>query len=308
MAISAIPFSLKFKAFLRMARPFFLLEGVSLYLLGVGIAYAAGAPFNVLNFILGQLLVTSTQLMTHFSNEYFDREVDCVSQQTRTWFSGGSGVLPAGILSQRVALWSAISCALVAGVTLITLLFISPWVSLLGLVGALAAWFYSAPPLRLVARGWGELTSSLIVALYVPLAGAALQIGINAIPPVFWFICLPLVMIHTATMIATELPDRKGDAIYCKNNLPVQMGLVKAAWLHNGLMGLTFVLYGLFILIGSISSSGWLVFLALPLAIWQMVRVIWQVHHPQAGFFWMMNGTIGLMGLTGVLWLLAIWI
>ncbi len=301
-------FSVKLRAFLRMARPFFLLEGVSLYLLGVGIAHTAGVAFNPLNFILGQLLVTSTQLMTHFSNEYFDREVDCESPKTRTWFSGGSGVLPTGILSPRVALWSAIGCAGVAGVILITLLFISPWVSVLGFVGALAAWFYSAPPLRLVGRGWGELTSSLIVALYVPFAGTALQAGMSVIPSVLWFVCLPLVLIQTATMIATEFPDRKGDAVYGKNTLPVRMGLEKSAWLHNGLVGVTFVLYAVFILNGRIDWSGWLVFVALPLAVWQMVRMMWQARHPLAGFFWMMNGTIGLMGLTGVLWLLAVWI
>jgi 1,4-dihydroxy-2-naphthoate octaprenyltransferase len=290
-----------------MARPFFLLEGVSLYLLGVGIAYAAGASCNLRNFILGQFLVTSTQLMTHFCNEYFDREVDRMSPKTRTWFSGGSGVLPTGILPPRVALWSGIGCAGIAGIFLITLLFLSPWLSLLGLVGALAAWFYSAPPLRLVGKGWGELTSSLIVALYVPFAGAVLQIGITAIPSAFWYICLPLVLIHTATMIATEFPDRKGDALYGKRTLPVRMGLDNAAWLHNGLMSLTFVLYAIFFLKGWLDRSGLLVFIVLPLAIWQMVRVVGQARHPKAGFFWTMNGTIGLMGLTGVLWLLAVW-
>jgi 1,4-dihydroxy-2-naphthoate octaprenyltransferase len=308
MIRSEISFPQKLKAFLFMARPFFLLEGVSLYLLGAGIAYTAGAPINLRNLILGQLLVTSTQLMTHFCNEYFDREVDSASPQTRTWFSGGSGVLPMGVLSPQVALWSAIGCAGVAGALLIALLFLSPWVSVLGFVGALAAWFYSSPPLRLVSRGWGELTSSLIVALYVPLAATALQIGISAIPLVFWYICLPLVMIHTATMIATEFPDRKGDAAYSKNNLPVRLGLKKSAWLHNGLMSMTFVLYGAFILSGLLNRSGWLVFVALPLAIWQMIRLVWQTRHPEAHYFWMMNGTIGLMGLIGVLWLLAIWI
>ncbi len=57
------------RAFLVLTRPFFLLGGVLLYLLGVTFALAGGIPFQLGYFVLGQLLVTSVQLMVHYANE-----------------------------------------------------------------------------------------------------------------------------------------------------------------------------------------------------------------------------------------------
>ena len=54
---------------------------------------------------LGQLLVTSIQLMTHYANEYYDYDVDAAVGPARTPFSGGSGVLVGGqVISEQVGL------------------------------------------------------------------------------------------------------------------------------------------------------------------------------------------------------------
>jgi 1,4-dihydroxy-2-naphthoate octaprenyltransferase len=289
-----------------MSRPFFLLEGILLYLLGVGIAWSTGASVNMLNLILGQVLVTSVQLMVHYSNEYFDREGDQVVNQDRTLFSGGSGVLPAGILNPRVALRAALVCAGLGLAILIIFLFQFPWLGLIGLLAMLAAWSYSSPPLRLVCTGWGELTASLIAVLFVPFTGVVLQNGLKSVPVVFWIICLPLILIHISTMIAIEFPDHVGDAACGKRNLPVRLGMVRAAWLHNGLIASAFLIYGLFVITGTLGNTWRFVFFVLPLVIWQMVRIVWQAHHPQARFLWLTLGAVGLMGLTGLFWLLGL--
>jgi 1,4-dihydroxy-2-naphthoate polyprenyltransferase len=292
-------------AFLRLTRPFFLLGGVLLYLLGVSIALSAGVPFKLGLFILGQILVTSVQLMVHYGNEYYDRDVDRAIREKRTWFSGGSGVLPGGVLSPLVALRAGQVCAATSLVVLVIIGVQAPVLAILGLAEALIAWFYSAPPINLVNRGWGELAASMISAFCVPFTGLALQTGLNFIPPVLYFVSLPLVLIHISMLIAFEFPDLQADGAFGKRTLVVRLGLERAAWLHNALVVAAFVCYGLFIRSGSLGTAGRYIFIALPLAIWQMIRIGWQVRHPQATYHWLTTGAICLFGLTAILELLG---
>ena len=163
------------KAFIRLTRPFFLLGGVLLYLLGVVSALHEGVQFNLGHFLVGQALVTSIQLMVHYANEYYDRDVDAAGENNRTWFSGGSGVLAGRTLGPGVALAGrtlgpgvALAAGRVYGAASLGLLVAAalqaPLAGALGGLALLAGWSYSAPPLRLMGRGWGELSASLIVA------------------------------------------------------------------------------------------------------------------------------------------------
>jgi 1,4-dihydroxy-2-naphthoate octaprenyltransferase len=292
-------------AFIRLTRPFFLLGGVMLYLLGVSMALSAGTGFNLAYFLMGQFLVTFVQLTVHYANEYYDREVDQTQYGSRTWFSGGSGALAGDILSPLVALRAAQVCAGVSLIILVVVAFQMPVLALLGLMGMLAAWFYSAPPLRLVSRGWGEVDASVITAFCVPFAGLAFQNGTNNLPPIFFVVCVPLVLIHISMMIAFEFPDVEADKAFGKYTLAVRLGLSRAAWLHNGLIGAAFILYGLFAWLGCTGAAGRYVFLVLPLALWQMARIRWQLHHPKAGFHWLTMGAVSLFGLTAIMWLLG---
>ena len=73
------------------------LGGFVLYGLGAALAVAGGAPLDRWRYVLGQLVVTATQLMTHYANDYFDLEADRANRTPTRW-SGGSRVLPDGAL------------------------------------------------------------------------------------------------------------------------------------------------------------------------------------------------------------------
>jgi len=78
---------------LRMGRPHFLIGGLLLHWLGVALALASGAPLRLPALLWGQAAVTAIQLMTHYSNDYFDLAADRANP-TPTHWSGGSRVLP----------------------------------------------------------------------------------------------------------------------------------------------------------------------------------------------------------------------
>src|SRR5262245_43455275 len=101
------------RAFIKLGRPKFLVGGFVLYGLGAALAVAAGAPLDVGLFAWGQLVVTAAQLMTHYANDFFDLEADRANRTPTAW-SGGSRVLPDGLLPPRVALWAARALAAIA--------------------------------------------------------------------------------------------------------------------------------------------------------------------------------------------------
>jgi 1,4-dihydroxy-2-naphthoate polyprenyltransferase len=167
----------KMWTFVRLTRPIFLLGGAILYGLGVAVAGHFGWHLNPWLYLLGQVMVTSIQLTAQYANEYFDLEGDRLNVDHRTWFTGGSGVLPAGLISVTAAR-RAIYTSAVTGLLAVVLVTVqAPLAGILGLLSMFVAWYYSSPPLSLMGSGWGEFSASLVVAIFVPLTGFALQAG-----------------------------------------------------------------------------------------------------------------------------------
>lgn len=205
------------RAFLRLTRPHFLAGGALLFWVGAqtaGITHAG-------RYALGQAMVTAVQATAHYANEYSDRDAD-TGVVHRTWFSGGSGVLPAGELAPRVALRAAGASTAVAVAAAAGLAPFSPAAAVLGVVALAVSWAYSMPPVRLLAGGWGEAAASVVVAGLVPAAGALTQSA--SIPVSLGEIVAILVPVHLAMMLAFELPDLGGDAAAGKRVLAVRLG------------------------------------------------------------------------------------
>jgi 1,4-dihydroxy-2-naphthoate octaprenyltransferase len=128
------------------------------------------------------------------------------------------------------------------------------------------------------------------------------------LPPLLFVASLPLALIHIAMLVAFEFPDRESDLAFGKRTLVVRLGSGRAAWLHNGLLGLAFVLYAGFVLTGLAGSAGRYVLFALPLAVWQGVwtwRLVGRVDQA-SGFSLLVTGAVGLVGLTAILWLVGL--
>ncbi len=160
--------------------------------------------------------------MTHYANDYFDRHAD--TRAVPTPYSGGSGVLVEGLLAPGVALRAALVAATVgaAGVLGLATFAGRPAAALLGCAVGALAWSYSAPPLRLLARGLGELDTALVVAVLVPLSAFAAQgaaLDLRAVAST-----LPAAAAMFAMMLAVEYPDIVADAAGGKINLVVRLG------------------------------------------------------------------------------------
>lgn len=291
----------KLRAFLQLTRPLFLAGGAVLYGLGVAIAVSQGSVFDPGHALLGQGMVTATQVMTHYSNEYYDLEGDrLLAGENRTFFSGGSGILPGGGLSPGVALYAARVCAVLALVLIGCVASVQPAVGLIGLIAFLGSWFYSTPPVALMGSGWGELTTSLIVGLLAPLTGCALQAG-GAVSLLLQA-CLPLVLLHWAMMIAFEFPDYEADHAVGKRTLTVRVGRERAARVHNALIAGALLLMAISGLTLPAARCAWL---AAPLAVWQIAGVSRRARAGWTRLSRLTLGAVSLFALTALLWLIG---
>ncbi len=262
--------------FIRLTRPHFLLGGFLLYGLGAAIANYLGRPITAGLYVLGQALVTSIQLMTHYLNEYFDAATDQANPH-RTPLSGGSGALGPEGLPRKVALYAGVIClaltATLASAALVNnaLPDLAWLVLLLGFVGAYA---YSAPPFRLVSSGYGEIAAALVVAGLLPSFGFVLQTG--EIHRLLLMSTTPLIALAFAMLLVFELPDYATDMKYAKRTLMVRLGWRTSMRAHD--LAIAFALLSL--VIGFINglpprvALGALIAAPLGLAqIWQMRRI-----------------------------------
>ncbi len=207
--------------FAALTRPVFLLGGFLFYALGAAFAHAAGARIGWGRYLLGQALVTATQLATQYANEFFDLAADRANPN-RTWLSGGSGVLVAGRLAPEVAERAALAAAGASLGLAAWVLVVEPAVAAIGALALLGGWYYSAPPLRIHSSGWGEFEASVIVVVLTPLAGSLMASG-SAGTPLAWA-AAGLMPLHVAMLAGLHLPDREADAATGKRTLVVRAG------------------------------------------------------------------------------------
>ena len=264
------------RLFIRLSRPLFLLGGVLVYALGGGIVHYLGVELDWRVYLLGQAWVTTLQLAAQYLNEYFDSPLDR-ENTNRTPFTGGSGVLGPGGLPRRTALIAAYGCLAVTA-SLTVLIFNlgkgSPATITIMLLGVLGALLYSVPPVRLSSSGYGELTTSFLVASLVPAYAFLLQTG--EIHRLLAMSTFPLMMMHLAMMLAFELPDYAADIRVGKRTLLVRMGWYRGMTLHN------LLIFGAYLTLGAAVLLGLEFYIALPalltlplglLQIWQMRRI-----------------------------------
>jgi 1,4-dihydroxy-2-naphthoate octaprenyltransferase len=263
-------------AFIKLGRPLFLGGGVLLFALGAAVAALAGARFQLGRHLLGQLAVTAFQLMTHYANDYFDYEAD-LANTTPTRWSGGSRVLQSRLIPRGAALIAALVLAAL-GLGVSAQLAARPDAGpLLGpalLAIFVLAWEYSAPPLRLCARGVGELDTALVVTALVPFVGFHLQAPELAGWRTLLLAIAPLCALQFAMLLAIEFPDRAGDQQTGKRTLVVRLGGWRGARLYAAITALAFAGLPLLALAGLPPIVALAAAIPAPLALWRIRRTL----------------------------------
>jgi 1,4-dihydroxy-2-naphthoate octaprenyltransferase len=292
-----------------LGRPLHLLGGWLFVELGTAIAAFNGYATDWGIFVLGLLTVSTIQLLTHYSNDYFDLDADRANTTPTAW-SGGSRVLVEGDVSPQLA-WTIVRGLLVAAIGLsIWLALASPAPLLTFALLALAiflAWSYSSPPLALNRRGLGEISGGFLVPGLTTLVGFQIQAGRLELLPLLAIV--PLCFFQFAMLLAVNFPDAAGDAAVGKRTLVVLLGVDRAVLVHRIVVIAPYLLLPLPILAGLPLPVAGLLLVGLPIALWLLWAIgrhDWpdQAHRDAIGF-WSIGLVVGsgLLELVGILFL-----
>jgi 1,4-dihydroxy-2-naphthoate octaprenyltransferase len=170
--------------------------------------------------LLGAIAV---HLGLNVTNDIFDTlsGADAVNF-TPTKFSGGSRVLQYGLVNMRqMTALAAVFYAVGIIVGLVLVAISGLGLLWLGLAGILISYFYTAPPLRLVHRGLGELCVALGFGPIMVLGAYFVQTGHYALRPLI--LSIPVAILVMLILYANEVPDRFADAKAGKRTLVVRM-------------------------------------------------------------------------------------
>ena len=203
-------------------------------------------------------------------NDYFDWRsgTDPANNNYFLPYSGGSRSIELGLISEKALFRVALIALVISGALGLALALISgPGVLLFGLVGALSAYFYTAPPLRLAARkGLGEL---LVGLNFGPLATAGTVYALTGrVTLADFLVGLPIGMLVTAILWINQFPDEEADRLTGKINLVVILGAKRARWGYLLLLVAAFGLALLLLANGLLPLGALLILGGLPLAIY----------------------------------------
>ena len=208
---------------LKMLRLHIVAGGLLAFSLGTLLAVAQGGSFNLLQVAIFYAIVLLGDLSTHFSNDYFDVEVDKNFEQKK-FFSGRSTLVihPELRPQARSIALSLLGVSLAMSVVMF-LFQAAPLELVLIMVGAnFVGWFYSAPPLRLISRGLGEVGLALAAGFAIPAVGYLSVRG--QLDPLFLSFAFPFVMYGLMLSLSLEAPDREIDMKGGKRNIVVRKG------------------------------------------------------------------------------------
>ena len=267
------------RLFLHLSRPHFLLGGILLYGLGTSIASYLGRPIDWSLYILGQLLVTSIQWMAQSMVAFFDGTRD-IEITFKSLFNGDRKALDPEHLPYTAALISII-VTLTISATLAALLLVVKDVSFVSwvfvLMGFFAAFFYSAPPVRLITSGVGEIIATIIVAIFIPIFSFTLQTGeLHRLLPMS---TIPLAALLFAAFIVSEFPNYASDIKRNRKTLMVRLGWETAMKFHDLAILFAILSFITAYVLGLPDRVALGALISFPLAIAQ----VWQLNRIKAG-------------------------
>ncbi len=167
---------------------------------------------------------------TNVLNDYYDalNGTDAANTERLFPFTGGSRFIQNGVLGLQAAGlfgYALLAAVIPAGLWL-------AWTSaggliLVGLAGLFGGWAYSAPPLKLVSRGWGEAAIACGWLIVVVGTDYVQRGAFSALPCVAG---LPYALHVANVLFINQFPDYKADAAAGKRNWVVRLGPRRARY------------------------------------------------------------------------------
>jgi 1,4-dihydroxy-2-naphthoate octaprenyltransferase len=211
-------------------RPAFLSVTLFACLIGLATAHAGGVRIDAASATVTILFALVAHAGINVLNDYYDALNGTDDRNTERMFpfTGGSRFIQNGVLTRR-------ETAVYGGLLLLAVVIAGLWLTAvsapgliwIGAAGLLIGWTYSAPPLKLNSRGWGELCVWAGFAL-IAIGADFVQRGRLSVAPLVGVTSYALLV--TNVLYINQFPDRKADEAAGKNHWVVRLGPERARW------------------------------------------------------------------------------
>lgn len=202
----------------------------------VGIAFSAGVAHTAINWanaLLAMFGVMMLHLASNVFNDYFDvmSGTDQANTKYFVQYSGGSRAIEMRLIDLKGTRAVAVSLMLLAlAIGVYLSIVVGQGVLIIGIIGLICGFFYTAPPVRLVARrGLGELAISIAFGPLITMGMYYVITGLYSWEAFLFGI--PAGLLTTNILVINQVPDIEGDAATGKNHLIVTFGKKSAVWI-----------------------------------------------------------------------------
>jgi 1,4-dihydroxy-2-naphthoate polyprenyltransferase len=210
---------------LKVSRTPFLTASAMPVLVGTSLAWATTGQFDGAVFALAVVGMMFIHAGANLANEYFDHILgaDKLNPRPSPLF-GGSGSIQDGLVSAKSVRLAAVLCLAVGSAMGIAIVVLAhkPLVLLVGFVGIVGAWCYTAPPLKLAYRTFGEVTIGLLFGILPVWTSYYIQTGSLDFVPLMPALIAAILIFEV--ILANEFPDAPTDAAAGKHTVVVRFG------------------------------------------------------------------------------------
>lgn len=257
----------KIALWLRAVRPFAYSASVIPVALGGLWAFRDG-PIDWINFVLAIIAGVLFHTGTNLVNDYYDFK----SGVDREGTFGSSGVLVGGLMQPRQILRGGI-VSFVLGILLgLYLVTQAGWpILVLGVIGFLGGFFYTAAPYSYKYHALGEIGVFTMMGILMVLGGYLVQNRAFHWDAVLF--SLPIALLVAAILQANDIRDIANDRAAKIKTMAIVMGRQTAGILYDLMIVLAFALVVLMVAVEIISPWALLVFLTLPLGLKNMKTI-----------------------------------
>jgi 1,4-dihydroxy-2-naphthoate octaprenyltransferase len=227
----------KWLLFLAELRAPFLVSTNLPVLQGTAMAFAQTGKWDWVLYILAAVCVALINAAANVANDYCDHlsgndpaNVDFVRP-----FTGGSRMIQNGFLSPSEVLGLAVVVSLLCVAIGVYLVWRAGVVVLvLGIIGLAGGLLYTTPPVKLAARGLGELAVGLNAGMLPVIGSYYIQTGTLTWDVVL--LSLPLALLIAAILFINQFQDYRADMVVGKNNWVVRLGRRRSVFVYMLLM------------------------------------------------------------------------
>ena len=245
-------------------RPQFLILTPICVLVGVAAAAYDDFDLNPLHVILTLVGALLAHISVNVLNDYFDYRSGIDLAAKRTPFSGGSGILPAGLLkAQQVYLFGLVSLIGVGAIGIYFTIEYGWKILPLGVAGMLVVYLYTThitrnPLLCAIAPGLG-FGPLMVVGTYFTQTGEySVTAGLASLVPGF---------LVSNLLLLNQFPDVEADKVASRRHIPIAYGRRFSARVYAVLMAATYVSLAVAVGFRVLPLTALIGLLTLPLAV-----------------------------------------